>query len=181
MDNYKKIITELVELHSDYLYKWALYKTSSIEISEDLVQETFLIAFKSLDKFENKSSYKTWLISILNNLIYEHYRKKAKHKHIIDIDVSDFFSKNGHWQESEMPKEDFENNILDDKDFQDIFENCLGLLPEKWKAIIVLKYLKDIPTKDICKDLEITQTNYWQLIHRATLHLRKCLESNYNK
>lgn len=53
----------LVEMYSDNMYSWALHKTSSKETAEDLVQETFLAAVQSFDKFKGDSNPKTWLFS----------------------------------------------------------------------------------------------------------------------
>ncbi len=52
-----------VEMYSDNMFSWALHKTSSKETSEDLVQETFLAAVQSFDKFKGDSNPKTWLFS----------------------------------------------------------------------------------------------------------------------
>ena len=73
-----------VDLYSDKMYTWALHKTSSIEIAEDLVQDTFLAAFQSISKFEGKSEPKTWLFAILNNKIAEHFRKQFRNPTITE-------------------------------------------------------------------------------------------------
>jgi RNA polymerase sigma-70 factor (ECF subfamily) len=54
------------------------FKTSSKEIAEDLVQDTFLAAFHKIDSFEGKSQPKTWLFSILNNKVIDYYRLSAR-------------------------------------------------------------------------------------------------------
>lgn len=69
-----------VDLYGDYLYNYAIYKGIAIEQAKDLVQDTFLAALKSFDKFEAKSSVKTWLVSILRNKIADYYRKISKEK-----------------------------------------------------------------------------------------------------
>ena len=56
----------------------------------------------------------------------------------------------------------------------DLFD-CIGKLPEKWKGVIASKYLDEKVSEDICKDLEITPSNLWVIIHRAKLLLRDCL------
>ena len=63
---------------SDELFSWALYKTSSKETAEDLVQETFFAAFNKIDTFQGKSQPKTWLFSVLNNKVIDYYRLSAK-------------------------------------------------------------------------------------------------------
>ncbi|MDR3694770.1 sigma factor [Mucilaginibacter sp.] len=72
------IIASWVNLYTNTMYTWALYKTSNKESAEDLVQDTFLTAHQQLKKFKGESSPKTWLLAILNNKIRAHYHKKYK-------------------------------------------------------------------------------------------------------
>ena len=63
----KDTINKWINLYTNDLFNWALYKVSSKETTEDLVQDTFVAAFSGLEKFKNNSSPKSWLFSILNN------------------------------------------------------------------------------------------------------------------
>ena len=63
--------------HADYLYAYAISRISDEEQARDLVQETFLAALEKVDKFEGKSSERTWLTAILRNKIIDVYRKKS--------------------------------------------------------------------------------------------------------
>jgi len=67
----QKVISEWVNSSGDYLYSWACHKTSYNETAEDLVQEVFIAAVKNYERFEGRSSPKTWLLKILNNKIIE--------------------------------------------------------------------------------------------------------------
>ncbi len=180
---------EWVNLYTDYLYQWALKKTSSKEKTEDLVQDTFLAAFNSYEKFENRSNPKTWLISILNHKIIDYYRTKYKqHENINDTFenqnieiVESYFNKNGQWNSHENNIVwDNDEHLLDNEDFVKIMEICMDDLPEKWRIAINFKYLTDKKSDDICKELNITSTNYWQVIHRAKLLLKKCIELKWD-
>lgn len=122
------VIKSWVEAFSDKMYWWTLYKTNSKETAEDLVQETFLAAFQSIEKFEGKSEPKTWLFSILNNKIAEHFRKAYRNPTINESDRSvdteaslfdTFFDSNGNWKKEQRPKEWHidERNLLDNTEF----------------------------------------------------------------
>ncbi len=88
-----------VQLYSDSLYSWALHKTSDKETAEDLVQETFLVAVKSFNKFKGDSNPKTWLFAILNNKINDHYRKSYRTPIINNETILDrFFDDEDHWK-----------------------------------------------------------------------------------
>lgn len=177
-------IKSWVELYSDQLYTWAFYKTSDKETAEDLVQETFLAAINSFERFEGKSEPKTWLLSILKNKIADHFRKVYRSNANNTISFSQFFDDNEDWVPEQRPqqwKEDEEQHLLDNPDFNKTFTLCLDKLPANGKASIVLKYIEDKDSSTICQELQIAPTNYWQIIHRSKLQLRKCLELNWFK
>jgi DNA-directed RNA polymerase specialized sigma24 family protein len=60
-----------------------------------------------------------------------------------------------------------------------VMQECMNDLPHKWKLALVSKYLSDKDTTEICQELEITPSNYWQIVHRSKLLLRKCLEMKW--
>lgn len=184
------LFTSWVKDHSDRLYSWAFYKVSDKESAEDLVQETFLSAFKHFNTFKGKSSPLTWLTAILNNKIIDHYKKRAKQEIVVDIEQSGemylftetLFDTNGKWSETAKKMNwSNESHLLDDEDFTQVLELCMNDLPENWRKAVSFKYLLEKDAKDICQELDISMSNYWQVIHRAKLLLKQCLEVNYFK
>lgn len=181
----KDILEKWVNQFSDELFSWALYKTSSKETAEDLVQETFLAAFHKLDTFQGKSQPKTWLFSILNNKVIDYYRLSAKTtKQTFSLtensgyELSDgLFNETENWKSNDInPIWDQEEELLDNPEFNNMMQDCMEDLPQKWKIAVTSKYLTDKNTDEICQELEITVSNYWQIVHRAKLLLKKCLE-----
>ena len=181
-----------VEMYSDKMYSWTFYKTNSKEIAEDLVQDTFLVAFQSISKFEGKSDPKTWLFAILNNKIAEHFRKIYRNPILSENQANSnegesffdtLFDSNGEWQKEERPKEwqNTEAHLLDDVAFVKILQACMDKLPANWNAVIQLKYLEEKKGDLICQELGIAPTNFWQILHRSKLQLRKCLENHWFK
>jgi len=69
-----------VEAHGDYLFNFAIGQARDASVAEDLVQETFLAAFKSRDRFTGKSSQRTWLVGILRHKIYDHLRHTCRER-----------------------------------------------------------------------------------------------------
>ena len=65
--------------------------------------------------------------------------------------------------------------------FNDILANCLDKLPENWNFIVQAKYLLKKKSAEACQEIGISQTNYWQITHRAKLLLRECLHKNWIK
>lgn len=78
MDKTKEDIILLVKLYSKDLFSYTLTKVQQKEVADDLVQETFLAAYQSYDKYEGKSNVKTWLFSILKHKIADYYRSSYK-------------------------------------------------------------------------------------------------------
>ena len=69
-----------VSEYGDYLFRYAVVMVKNHSTAEELVQETFLAAIKGLDKFEGRSTVKTWLRSILKNKTIDHFRKSSRRK-----------------------------------------------------------------------------------------------------
>jgi RNA polymerase sigma-70 factor (TIGR02943 family) len=181
----KTIIENWVNDYNDGLFSWAFYKTSSKETAEDLVQDTFLAAYNKIDSFKSKSQPKTWLFSILNNKIVDYYRLSAKTaKKTVSLsedkghEISEgFFDESENWKSTTInPIWNQDEELLDNPDFNIVLKHCMNDLPENWKVAISSKYLTDKKAVEICQDLNITVSNYWQIVHRAKLVLKKCLE-----
>jgi RNA polymerase sigma-70 factor (ECF subfamily) len=173
-----------VQSYSDSLYSCALHKTSNKETAEDLVQETFLVAVKSFEKFKGDSNPKTWLFSILNNKISDHYRKSYRMPVVNnDTILNIFFENSERWRKDQMPQKwtDDTDNLLDDVEFKQELDNCLKKLPPNCFSAIQLKFIEEKKGNVICQELGISDTNFWQILHRAKLQMRKCLELNWFK
>ena len=185
MDNVKKEITILFENHADYLFNYAISRVNDEHTAEDLVQDTFISALKSYESFEGKSKASTWLIAILKNKIIDFYRKRAREfqkESLDDISSSEtYFNSKGGWIKDKRPQPWKYETVsgIEQKEFYAILQNCLAKLKEIQRMAFVLKHMEDVDTADICKELNITASNYWVIIHRAKLQLRSCLETNW--
>lgn len=183
MSSSKENLTNWVEKYTENLYSWAFHKVSNTELARDLVQDTFLVAAEKYDTFKGNSSPKTWLFSILNHKIIDYYRKKVNQPVSVENQsFSNFFGVEGDWNENQKPKrwnEDTDDHLLDDVEFQTILNKCLDALPEQWGICVKLKYLTDKKGEEICQELDITPSNFWQIVHRAKLRLRDCIEKNW--
>ncbi len=180
VDNPTTILTQWVHEYSDGLFSWALHKTSDQAIAEDIVQETFIAAHKNFDSFEGKSSPKTWLTSILNNKIKDHYRAQSRKVETVSIEWPMPFTSDGHWKVNGLESKWTESpELLDELEFIRTFEKCIDALPDHWGFAVRSRYVMSKKSKDICQELDITESNYWQIIHRAKLSLKSCLELNW--
>lgn len=186
----KQVISSWVNSHGDDLYSWACHKTSDDDLAQDLVQETFLSAFQSYKSFKGKGNPKTWLFAILNNKIIDHYRKAAHSASRLETEaernaakISDStFNEEGGWNDRTIHSLwSSEPNLLDDQDFNGVMDKCMSDLPNTWRLTIHAKYMLEKNSQEICQELDITPSNLWQVLHRAKLMLKKCLELHWFK
>jgi len=184
-----------VSEYGDYLYSFAYFRVSDKVVAEDLVQETFLAALESFENFKNNSSIKTWLTSILKNKIFDFYKKEKRTVSISQLELEnedenifiDKYFQNAndgyphHWKRSNSPKS-WESSPLEafvQEEFLEILNNCLDKLPSKQARIFILREIDGYSTQDICKELDITESNIWVILHRVRTSLRNCLEINW--
>ncbi len=170
-----------VDDHGDYLYRYALVRLRDPSRAEDAVQETFLAAWKSRDSFRQDASVRTWLTGILKHKIVDQMRGRAQQDALRagTDSLDDLFDRRGlakaparAWHGD--PAKDFERS-----EFWACFHSCLSKLPQKLADAFVLREIDGLASDEICKDLGITSTNYWVILHRARLKLRECLEENW--
>lgn len=170
--------------YADALYSYTLPRVNDAALAQDIVQETFLSAWKAKDSYKGEASEKNWLYTICRNKIIDHYRKKAKDIIVPSNDTATedrYFEEPGHWQAGEEPADwgNTPDEAIDRKEFYQAFEGCRKKLQDTQQSVFAMKYLEELDSAEICKTLGITASNYWVLMHRAKLQLRNCLEKNW--
>ena len=177
-------VTRWVEEFGDMLYRYTIPRVHDTSVAKALVQETFLAAWRNINNYRGELSEKNWLFTILKNKIIDHFRKS--HTRLTDhfagvADEEAYFDDAGHWSKIASPTDwgEKSDNALHQKEFLGILEKCKSKLKEAQNAVFTMKYLDGIESKEICKVLDITASNYWVLLHRAKLQLRNCLEKNW--
>ncbi len=166
------------------LYRFALPRVNDKEVAKDLVQETFLAAWRNYDNYKGEISEKNWLFTILKNKIIDYYRKASTRltESLSGADDGDsFFDEDSHWAKRAYPQDwniDY-NQPIERKEFYEVLNKCRQKLKDIQNAVFTMKYLDGLDSEQICKELNLTASNYWVLIHRAKLQLRSCLEKNW--
>jgi RNA polymerase sigma-70 factor (ECF subfamily) len=172
-----------VDDHSDLLYQYANMRLSDSDLSKDLVQETYLAAWRTKDSFRGEVSLRNWLFLILKSKIIDHFRKVKLTA--LDSENTDniFFDNEDHWRKGMYPAAlsvNFQSDI-EKRDFLKVFHSCGKKMKQIQHAVFVMKYVDELDSGEICKMMGLTQSNYWVLIHRAKVQLRACLEKNWLK
>jgi RNA polymerase sigma-70 factor (ECF subfamily) len=174
-----------VNLHADYLYNYAISRVNNHDLAKDLVQDTFFAGLKAMENFQGLASERTWLIAILKRKIIDYYRKinSAKGKAEVKMNFYADGEREGEWIEERVPSSwnnEIEKNI-ENEELSGALEKCISKLPEKYEMVFRMKTIQELETEDICKELDITSSNLWVIIHRARTQLRKCMEDNWFK
>ena len=174
-----------LDKYGDYLYSYAFLKVKDRHIAEDMVQETLFAAIAAKNTFSGQSTIRTWLTGILKHKIIDHFRRQSRVTAIgdlVDQDDEDnldyFFRNSGSWIEKPEPFPDPESKFQQ-KQFWKIFQQCLAGLKPRQAEVFIAKEIHGMNNEEICKQLTITPTNAWVLIHRARLSLIKCLKAHW--
>lgn len=176
--------TKWVNEYGDMLYRYAMTRINDSDVAKDLVQDTFLAAWRNYNNFKGEISEKNWLYAILKNKIIDHFRKASTRLTDSLPNVADedpYFDEAQHWSATTVPKEwnDSSDAPVMKKEFYKVLRNCKSKLKEIQDTVFTLKYIDGLDSEEICKVLNLTASNYWVLIHRAKLQLRACLEKNW--
>lgn len=155
--------------------------------AEDSVQEAMLTAFEKHASFEGRSEFETWVFGILKFKILDRLRQQRHQgtwqpldQEMDDDTLDRLFQRNGHWQPAARPNHWGEpEHVLENERFWQVFDACLLALPDTIARVFTLRELMGLSTSDICKEIGITETNCWVILHRARLRLRECLDRDW--
>ncbi len=176
--------SDWVDRYGDYLYRYALLRLRDRSAAEDLVQETFLAALKSRETYSGRSSEATWLVGILKHKIADHFRRQSREIPVRDDDPPDpagegVFDASGHWAVGPADWGANPADLLRQKEFLDQLAECLSDLSPNHANAFTLREIEGLDTREICKVLNVTETNLWVILHRARMFLRRCLETRW--
>jgi RNA polymerase sigma-70 factor (ECF subfamily) len=164
------------------LLRFAHLQLRNESVAEDVVQEAMLAAFEGAARFEGAASLSTWVFSILRNKIVDEIRRRSREpvmaneeaERALEESVADLFDEAGHWVDTPAPWGNPEAS-LEQKRFWAVFEACLEVLAAKPARVFMMREFLGLETDEICKELAISASNCWVLLHRARLGLRECL------
>ncbi len=162
--------------YMDQLLNYATYLSGDREQASDLLQDTYMKAYRFFDKFETGTNAKAWLYRIMKNTYINEYRRTHRLPEIVEYD-----EQISPYQMSAQGREDNDlRNMLDTQMFDDDIAGALAGLPEKFKSVIVLRDLEELPYEEIAEVLEIPIGTVRSRLHRARALLFDTLK-NYAK
>ncbi|HZC80745.1 MAG TPA: sigma-70 family RNA polymerase sigma factor, partial [Nitrospiraceae bacterium] len=172
----------LVDRHHNALLRLAMAHVSDRSIAEEVVQETWIGVLEGLDRFEGRSSLKTWIFRILTNKAKTRGVRESRHVSFSPLAADDGsdepavdlskFQTTGHWAGywASYPRSWDENTpekLLLSKEGTTFLEQAIEALPPKLRQIIVMRDVEGLSSEEACNILGISETNQRVLLHRG--------------
>lgn len=162
--------TEIVDLYQTRLYHVCYRMLGNKHEAEDITQEAFLRAFINLHTFDQKRKFSTWIFRIATNLCIDRIRKKKPDYHldaqVPGTDGLDMYSQIA--ASEELPVEQLEK-----MEMQERIQYEISRLPDKYRSVIVLKYMEELSLQEISEILDLPLGTVKTRIHRGREALRK--------
>ena len=148
--------------------------------AEDAVSDTLLAALEKPQGFGGQSQLKTWLVGVLKHKVVDQLRRHTREASLLSDEDGDdietlLFDSTGHWRDA---PQDWGNPeaACGQRQFFEVLEACCDQLPPTQGRVFMMREWLGLETDEICKELQISPTNLWVLLHRARLRLRECLQ-----
>jgi len=162
--------SKLYDYYQDKIYRFIYFRVSDEGLAQDLTSETFMKALRYLVEGETVNNLRGFLYRIAKNLVIDFYRQRGQ----TELPIDDFIEDN-------LPAE---KNLLQDVEERfnlEQIKDSLNKLSAPYREVIVLRFVEDLPFKEIANILEIKEDNARMLAHRGLKILRKQIEINRNK
>jgi RNA polymerase sigma factor (sigma-70 family) len=163
----------LIRRNNAFLYKIGRSYNYNHEDTQDLMQDSFVDAYSNLKKFEQRSSFKTWIIKIMLNNCYRK-KQRSSYKNEVSHEINDksipMFS-NQHNSDS--------NKTIANRELSFIIENALQQLPLDYRMVFSLREMNGLNVAETAEALRISEANVKVRLNRAKNMLRKEIERSY--
>jgi RNA polymerase sigma-70 factor (ECF subfamily) len=189
----ESVFASFASSHQASLLRLAQMWVKNEALAEEVVQETWLTMLESLDKFEARSTLKTWLCGILVNVARARMRKEGHSVPVSSlgepeegtVDPARFSAAGvpweGHWWPPPNPfPESPEAHVLN-RELRAGLEEAIATLPAAQREVIVLQDIEGFRCEEVSEILGLTSANERVLLHRARAKVRAALERHYEK
>ena len=150
--------------HMEILYNYALRLTGGPDDARDLLQETFLKAYRFWDKFEQGTNLRAWLFRIMKNTYINLYRKEVKEPDKVDYDEIESYY-------NIIRDESSDDNDLQEKIFGQLLDDdvskALEVLPEEFRTVVILCDIEGLSYEEIAEFLQIPVGTVRSRLHRG--------------
>jgi RNA polymerase sigma-70 factor (ECF subfamily) len=187
----------LVDRHHSSLLRLAMAHVSDRSVAEEVVQETWIGVIEGLDRFEGRSSLKTWMFRILSNKAKTRGVRESRHTTFADLGGTDTdadepavdpsrFRTSGHWADywNSYPQpwdEATPEKLFLSKEGAGYLEQAIAALPDNLRQILILRDVEGLDAREVCDMLSLSEGNQRVMLHRARSRVRLALEQYVDK
>jgi RNA polymerase sigma-70 factor (ECF subfamily) len=157
---------QIVRLHWRKVFNVAYKFVGKHDEAEDLTQDIFLKIFKSLDTFDRRANFQTWLISVSRNLCIDHYRSVRKERETIDRDVDP-------GDLSPVSHEVSPYAALEQRDRVSLLREAMNELPESLRTAVLLRDIRELTYQEIADSLHLPEGTVKSRINRGRTELAR--------
>jgi RNA polymerase sigma-70 factor (ECF subfamily) len=173
--------TELVRRYHATLVKVARYYVASAASAEDVAQDTWIAVLKGIEKFEGRSSFKTWLLRICVNRART---SGVKEHRSIPVDPNESgpsvsahrFDQGGLWSDPPVPFTDPIDTRLDNAALLNAVREAVESLGEPQQAVVTLRDVEGLSTQEVATLLGLSEANVRVILHRGRARVREIVE-----
>lgn len=154
----------LVNKYGDYVFGYIFKQVKDRNIAEEVVQNTFLKAFRNLGNFDRHKPFLPWIMKIARNDLMDHYRRESK-RNAVDIDEN---------FQNIMDNNSEPTRVLEEKERLMEIDNIINSMKDKYRTLILLKYIQDMSYEEISKELNISVSKVkWRLYEARKIFIRE--------
>jgi RNA polymerase sigma-70 factor (ECF subfamily) len=183
---------ELVNQHHSALIRMAMGYVADREVAEEVVQDTWMAVIESLNRFEARSSLRTWICGILIHKAKDRGVREKRHTTFSAfesydndndeaVDPSRFQQTGewaGHWAFPPQPWDDqTPEKLLASQQGVNAMQRAIEALPATLKEVLILRDVEGVDAREVCELLKITETNLYVRLHRARERVRAAVET----
>jgi RNA polymerase sigma-70 factor, ECF subfamily len=189
----ERAFERLVSLYHAPLRRLALSYVRTAAVADEVVQETWLAVVRGIDRFEERSSLKTWIFRILTNTAKTRAQREARTVPLSALSAGDgeddepavdpgrFLSEQharwpGHWASPPARWDELPEEHLHGRAVLAALRTAVDRLPPQQRHVIVLRDIEGLAADEVCEILRLTEANQRVLLHRARSKVRQALE-----
>ena len=160
---------EIVRLHRRKVFNIAYKFVGKHDLAEDLTQDIFLKLYRSLDTFDRRANFQTWLISVSRNLCIDHYRSVRKERETInrDVDASTL---------SPVSRDRSAYAQLELRDRVQLLRAALDMLPPTLRTAVLMRDIQELTYQEIADRLNVPEGTVKSRINRGRTELARQIQ-----
>jgi RNA polymerase sigma-70 factor (ECF subfamily) len=173
----EEAFVRLVERYHGHLLRLAATMVPSRAVAEEVVQDTWMAVMRGADRFEGRSSFKTWLFRILANRARSAGAHEGRSGSARGPAVDPAcFDQSGAWLQPVEPWTERVDDVLDAARLGPALRSALEALPSRQRQVVVLRDVEGLSSDEVCGVLGVSKGNERVLLHRGRAGLRQALD-----